>query len=240
MYRGLPIVEHGGALFGYRTEILRFPQQRFTVLCLCNLSTAPENLARNVADVFLEKSLLTQANQLQAQRDSGLADPSLFAGKYLDTRKHLVYSFTSAGADLMAWGANLRRVGRNQFRDLGTGTITFSDSENGMKATLEMDGEVFFAGTRIFEPQFSDAALGEFVGIYRSVELDATYSLKTDNRTLMLRSNWNPPLRLTPIARDEFDSDLGTLVFHRNANGRVTGLGVFTVNAGNVSFDKVD
>jgi hypothetical protein len=27
-YRGLPIVEHGGALFGYRTELLRFPEQK--------------------------------------------------------------------------------------------------------------------------------------------------------------------------------------------------------------------
>src|SRR5580692_8931578 len=35
-YRGLPIVEHGGALFGYRTEILRFPNQLFSVVCLCN------------------------------------------------------------------------------------------------------------------------------------------------------------------------------------------------------------
>jgi hypothetical protein len=33
-YRGLATVEHGGALFGYRTEILRFPQQRFSVVCL--------------------------------------------------------------------------------------------------------------------------------------------------------------------------------------------------------------
>ena len=28
-YRGLPIVEHAGGLFGYSTEILRFPEQRF-------------------------------------------------------------------------------------------------------------------------------------------------------------------------------------------------------------------
>jgi CubicO group peptidase (beta-lactamase class C family) len=55
-YRGLPTVEHGGALFGYRTEILRFPEQRFTVVCLCNLSSAHElSLARKVADVTLER-----------------------------------------------------------------------------------------------------------------------------------------------------------------------------------------
>jgi CubicO group peptidase (beta-lactamase class C family) len=57
-YGGLPIVEHGGALFGYRTEILRFPEQRFTVLCLCNLSSAdPARLSRKVADVYLKKDL---------------------------------------------------------------------------------------------------------------------------------------------------------------------------------------
>jgi len=59
MYGGLPIVEHSGALFGYRTEILRFPEQRFTVLCLCNLSNAdPARLSRQVADVYLKKDLL--------------------------------------------------------------------------------------------------------------------------------------------------------------------------------------
>ncbi len=39
-YRGLPIVEHSGALFGYHSAFLRFPQQRFSVIVLCNLATA--------------------------------------------------------------------------------------------------------------------------------------------------------------------------------------------------------
>src|SRR5262249_55725733 len=61
-YRGLPIVEHDGALFGYRTDILRFPEQKFTVLCLCNVSSAdPSGLARKVADIYLEKSLQPEA-----------------------------------------------------------------------------------------------------------------------------------------------------------------------------------
>ena len=65
-YRGLPIVEHGGALFGYRTEILRFPEHRFTVVCLCNLSDSdPGNLSRKVADVYLEKNLQAEARTLR-------------------------------------------------------------------------------------------------------------------------------------------------------------------------------
>ncbi len=61
-YRGLPIVEHGGALFGYRTEILRFPEQKFTVVCLCNLASAgPAGLADKVADIYLAKELKPEA-----------------------------------------------------------------------------------------------------------------------------------------------------------------------------------
>src|SRR5262249_17788112 len=51
-YRGLPVVGHGGALFGYRTEILRFPEQKFSVICLCNVGTAnPERLNNQIADI---------------------------------------------------------------------------------------------------------------------------------------------------------------------------------------------
>lgn len=55
-YRGLEIVEHGGSLGGYRAEFLRFPDQRFSVIILSNLSSVvPNRLARQVADLYLEK-----------------------------------------------------------------------------------------------------------------------------------------------------------------------------------------
>jgi CubicO group peptidase (beta-lactamase class C family) len=57
-YRGLRTVSHGGSYGGYRAEILRFPDQRFSVATFCNLSsiaTAP--LARQVADAYLAAEL---------------------------------------------------------------------------------------------------------------------------------------------------------------------------------------
>jgi CubicO group peptidase (beta-lactamase class C family) len=54
-YRGYKAVSHGGAWAGYRSELLRFPEQRFSVICLCNLaSMLPEDLARRVADIYFE------------------------------------------------------------------------------------------------------------------------------------------------------------------------------------------
>ena len=53
-YRGLHTVSHGGSWGGYRAELLRFPEQHFSVACLCNLGSArPSNRAHLVADVYL-------------------------------------------------------------------------------------------------------------------------------------------------------------------------------------------
>jgi CubicO group peptidase (beta-lactamase class C family) len=53
-YRGLHTVSHGGAWGGYRAELLRFPDQHFSVACLCNRSDAnPTRRAHQVADIYL-------------------------------------------------------------------------------------------------------------------------------------------------------------------------------------------
>jgi CubicO group peptidase (beta-lactamase class C family) len=240
-YRGLPTVGHDGALFGYRTGILRFPEQRFSIVCLCNLSSAdPGALVRAVADVYLEKRLHAEAGVVPAPNQSSFPDPTLFAGKYLDPHRHFVYSFTAAGGNLMAWGGRLRRVGPNQFKDLGTGIITFEGSDGGMKATLVTDGGIFFAGGRVEAPHLSEADLAVYAGQYSSAEIDATYDLSMGQGGLLLRNGGNPPLKLVAVAPDEFESgDFGTVVFRRDANHRISGLSVFAVNARDVNFDRV-
>jgi CubicO group peptidase (beta-lactamase class C family) len=53
-YRGLRTVRHGGSWGGYRAELLRFPEQHFSAVCLCNLGTARPSLRANkVAEVYL-------------------------------------------------------------------------------------------------------------------------------------------------------------------------------------------
>ena len=57
-YRGLKTVSHGGALAGYRSFLLRFPEQNFSVVLLGNMGTMDiEKLSYSVANVFLEKKL---------------------------------------------------------------------------------------------------------------------------------------------------------------------------------------
>lgn len=53
-YRGVPTVSHGGALAGYRTNLLRLPAEKLTIVTLCNNATANAvRLAQMVAELYV-------------------------------------------------------------------------------------------------------------------------------------------------------------------------------------------
>jgi len=239
-YRGLPIVEHGGALFGYRTELLRFPEQELTVICLCNIENAvPENLAREVADLYLADELQTGASALNASSKGNFPDPATFTGKYLDPRTHMMYTFTASNGNLMAWGAVLRRINATQFYDLGSNIITFESSKGTMHAKLDLKGETYFSGSRVQEFHLEEPVLASYTGQFRSTELDTVYGLSQEKDTLSLRNRDNPPQKLIPIAKDEFDAgDFGRLVFELDSGRRVFGFRIFTQGARGIAFKK--
>ena len=58
-YRGLPTVDHAGGDAGYRSDMIRFPDQHFTAACLCNLAASnPSELTRKVAEIYLAKDMM--------------------------------------------------------------------------------------------------------------------------------------------------------------------------------------
>src|SRR5216684_1951974 len=83
-YRGLRTVSHGGSWGGYRAELLRFPEQHFSVACLCNLGSArPSNRAHRVADVYLASLMKPKdANKEMLEKQEKVQTPvSLTAEK---------------------------------------------------------------------------------------------------------------------------------------------------------------
>ena len=53
-YKGLKTVSHSGALAGYRAQLMRFPEQHFSIIILANRDDAdPTGLSYQIADLFL-------------------------------------------------------------------------------------------------------------------------------------------------------------------------------------------
>jgi CubicO group peptidase (beta-lactamase class C family) len=68
-YRGLKRVNHGGTFVGFRADMMRFPDQEFTVICLANLSsTNPTRLCTQVAEVFLADKFTEEQETRQRRR----------------------------------------------------------------------------------------------------------------------------------------------------------------------------
>jgi len=71
-YKGLKTIRHGGALGGYRAELLRFPEQQFSVICLSNLSSFnPSAMCNKVADIYLADKLETEEPEEKSQQTTG-------------------------------------------------------------------------------------------------------------------------------------------------------------------------
>jgi CubicO group peptidase (beta-lactamase class C family) len=238
-YRGQRVVEHSGGTFGYRSELLRFPQQRFSVITLCNLASADvEGLSRKVAEIYLGDKLQPDVRAIA----SGIyPDPTPFAGTYLDPDNHVIYNFTVADGKLMAWGAVLRRTGANKFQDLVGNPITFEERNGMMTARLDLEGETYFNGKKVPDIRPSQAELGAFAGQYKSEELDATYTVGVQQEGLALTIRNLPPIKLKPIAVDEFEAgDLGAIVFHSDAAHGVSALTLFSQAARGIVFTKIN
>ena len=75
-YRGLKTVSHTGSHGGFKTVILRFPEQRFSVIVLANVSDfVPMRLAKKVADVYLSQRLDKQELPAQIRVADAALDP---------------------------------------------------------------------------------------------------------------------------------------------------------------------
>jgi CubicO group peptidase (beta-lactamase class C family) len=112
-YRGLPIVEHGGSLGGYRAHILRFPAQHASVALLCNASTiAPAGLARRVADVVMPERFTQPAPPMptgevpgsiagQGPRPLSIEMAGRYAGTYYSGEVDASFVLTAADRGLL-------------------------------------------------------------------------------------------------------------------------------------------
>ena len=236
-YRGLPVVEHGGALFGYRTELMRFPQQKFSVICLCNLGTSnPGRFAEQVADIYL-------AGQLSSKIPVAIAahvDLEPFAGLYRNLESHSTLEIAAKDGGLAAYGMHFTPLGPGHFAAEEGPEMKFA-SENGgpMRLTLTADDTAPQILEK-FEPIKPAAAeLAQYAGVYTSSELEATYRLALNDGKLTLFNNWQEPATLDPSVRDEFQGPDGmAIVFRRNAASHITGFEVFAGRVRDIAFTK--
>ena len=112
-YRGLKTVGHSGSWRGFRSHLMRFPDQKFGVVILCNLDTFnPLRLAEKVADLYLadvlapvDASKSEKAVAPDEETKSERLSPEQlieFKGDYYTEELDTTYSISVCGDGLVA------------------------------------------------------------------------------------------------------------------------------------------
>ena len=144
-YRGLRRVSHGGSYGGYRAHLLRFPDQRFSVLQLCNAANAnPDGRALRVAEVFLgdaftEPEPRRVANTAERRESNTVrlspSEIAGFAGRYSSPELGAELTLTVRGDSLIVRRGgrevSVRATGRDEFLAPGMGTMHFQRDSSG-------------------------------------------------------------------------------------------------------------
>jgi CubicO group peptidase (beta-lactamase class C family) len=236
-HRGLKTISHGGADAGYRSALLRYPQQRFGIATLCNLAqTNPMQLAQRVAEVYLGSQMqpITATTRVaEAEVALPAAELSALAGLYWNERDAIARRLVFDDGQLkMRTGPEqtitLKSIGNRRFvLENPPRTLTFES--NRLTIAPETGAAVTFDRVETFTP--TTAQLEAFAGVYRSDEIEATYRIIVKDGGLRLERLKSKPSVLEPLVTDTFTGQPGVIRFTRDATGAVTG---FVLEAGRV------
>ena len=241
-YKGLKVVEHSGGDAGYRSHLMRFPDQRLSVACLCNLGTNPGQFARQAADVYLTNLPVSDPAKTNQISGNTLSDAELNRkvgvywnpwtedfGRVTAENGRLRFSFPGGNLVLMPHTANYFRL----LEPAGEVEFETSSEGNSRRLLLKFPLRKPIAFDAMPPADTTLAQLAQFVGNYYSDEIDSTYKIALKDDKLVLTRKKADPTTLQPLFRDAFStfSILGTVRFTRDAQQRVNGL---TLHAGRI------
>lgn len=251
-YRGLKTVSHSGGWVGYRSEMFRFPEQRFSVICLSNLSnTNPTRLAKQIADLYLIGKFTEESQEPAPGKAQFIEIPSTEleskTGTYLCTKTGIMIELLIKDGKLMveALGMSfpLAAINSNHFIAVDTPfDIDFEFGKLGPSESFQISVRVEDDKPDVYKQlnvvSLNYDQLKDFTGEYHCEELDTTYKITVEDGKLLLNRRNAPPEILKPTIKDLWKGTQATFQFVRDDHNRVVGFNLGAGRVKNIRFTK--
>lgn len=257
-YRGLDALIHGGLALGFRSQMMRFPAQRATIICLMNLLTASTtDLCQQVADIVLtdrfsepapavDFGLMPAADVLASlagvylDRHTGLnADVSVRNGRlWVDLFGALAPLGPLSYAADVGQGANLPYIGLRILGGPMLVDLRFERADPAAAWQLHVFAEMHMLPVMLQTPveALPVERLREYEGRYFSGELEAAYLFEVQEQTLTVRYPNQPGMPLKSGPADVLRVQSDAYCFERDAAGQVTSFLMQVPQARNIRF----
>ena len=246
-YRGLKTVAHSGSWAGFRTVLLRFPDEDFAVIVLSNVGNFnPTARAREVAEIYMGDVMESEEADAPTPEPVGI-DPAVldeYLGLYRLGPGWLV-TITREGDALMTQASRepkfpMTPVSESEFYVEAYGaSIAFKRDDQGRVTHFDYR-DIHAPKVEPFRPSRDE--LGSFEGTFYSKELETSYTLILQNGTLTLDHRRHDDATLHPTIADTFTTThwfMPSIHFVRDTARRITGFEASNDRSRKVWFEKV-
>ncbi len=244
-YRGLKTITHGGGWAGFRTCVMHFPEQRFSVVVLMNYTPAdPDKAAYDIADIYLVEELKSLGNMNNQERLAPVA---------IDIPNSVLNEYVGSYQLGAAWYLTITRDGNNLLSSVNgenavpmtaqsdstfqvsrrEATIKFERDDTGRVMSLfYVSSSWHWQHSGMTCPKLEDistlrtAQLNEFTGEYISEELKTTYIVALENGKLVMTHKRHGTINLKPVWKDYFWCVvwfMKSIEFYRDEEEKVAG-----------------
>ena len=241
-FRGLPAIGHDGILPGSRSDLVRFPMQHLTVVCLCNRGDAEaSSLSRQIAAVYLQGKMKHRLRPADFEyATSGLPD---LAGVWESKQGWILRAWSTIDglsiASPQGWW-ELTPLNRNElFAEAGGGRVILSRLAPD-RIRLERNGGIPVIYERLPVAMPPASELEALTGEYHSPDADSTWSFTTEGGRLVASINGNWRIPLDAAGPDRFAGGPWSLHFQHDTEGRVKGVELHRARLWNLWFERVD
>ena len=259
-YKGLSVVEHSGGDAGYRSHIMRFPEQRFSVIVLSNLSTTnPGGLARKVADLVISDKLVADTSTTGPAPNSSAgssARPTVrvssdildsYVGKY-ELAGTIMVDITRENDRLIAAPQGQEKAElfpqseTKFFLKIIDAQVEFQRDSSGRVSqfTLQQNGQSMIA-KRLASADNIPSDLSEYTGSFYSEELGTAYNVVLKEGKLVAQHRRHDDIQMTPITRDKFSGSawwFSKVTYTRDKDGHINGFNLSGGRVRNMRFTK--
>lgn len=255
-YKGLKVVGSAGSGFGYKAQLMRFPDENFSVIILANRGDAnPTKMAYQVADILLKSTFQSDSNKAKIKKDSLANANSLkeftlkqLTGDYevvpgraveVSIKNGMLHVFQKW--DKAAYPV-VNTIGNTyEIPNYSAMQLAFSDLEDSFtqKIKISLNGNKFIF-KRKEKVAISTPNLDDYTGDFYSYELDASFLLYEDGGALYVKIVNEDPMKLSlyEYCNDAFYFDDDLLRFNKS-NGVIVGFELDAGRANKLKFEKV-
>ena len=253
-YKGLKTVGHSGGWVAFSSHMVRYPEQKFTVVCLANSGTlSPGSLCRKIADIYLADQFKEEPAE-KPKKEKKITPIALpredleeKAGNYHDEKSGMwiTVSVEDNKLNIIVRSRKylLSPVSKTRFQTLDAPfavSLDFSPAVKGRarKVKLTMRGREGISLQKAPKMvPLTPVKLREYAGKYYSDELDTTYKLGVEKDALVFKHrNARPRSPLQAMASDEFVWGRGNINFVRNKKKKIIG---FKFVSGRATFEFI-